>query len=852
MTIPRHMPSSQPVEQSDLAREVAAALAGAQMSIVETLVDEAKPAAWSRVNRAYETGSAMAYRESKLGPEAKVWSHQAAALDYLAHGDHVITATPTASGKSLIFQLHALKIVDEGGTIIVLYPLKALAADQKLSWQKAMAAAGLSPDTVAEITGDTERSQRIAMLEKAKILLMTPDVMHAWFMSSTGNPSVRSYLARLRLLVIDEAHVFDSVLGSSSAYLFRRLFVVATLVQTTVGAAKPGFQIAASSATIPDPAKHMEDLTGLPFKCIGDLEDGSPRHRRTIFHVAAPQNNPTEALGSIMKILMKTSPSPLILFCDSRVMVERMSRVMNSDRVLPYRQGYELSDRKAIEDNLRSGKLSAVVSTSALEMGIDIPLLQVGVNMDALAPRRSIRQRIGRVGRAGESVFIILAASTQFKTFGETFADYIRGPVEKTSLYTENRFIQYQHARCLAYEAVNANLSIDDCLKVAINWPRGFDAFMHRMRDPTLHQEFDDLQGMVVRARGVPHYAFGIRSIGDDSYEIRTEDGKRLGTINHSAAMKEAYPGGTYTHLKANFRVQKWTRHPAPTIIVEPAVSAYTTALQKTSVNAQIDCAGILNGRFIGTRQNFLAECAIVVKLKTFGYKMKEIETIYPPDVAVSRTISTSGVVMVMPQLPTPEWRQALGEELLTRFRRSKNVAHGDVDLTVSPIGLRDRGTLQVVTNAITIYDSLRGSLRLTEALYESMPLLVRQIVRHGSVMGRKLPADMISTFEDWWRSLDDDPAPPLAPASPQPFMVLPPRAQINLTNRPDEIHFVVEPLLVVEGSKRELHYVCRGENGQHDTIAEWLIRPGHQGLIPWTPDGIKPAGRISRVDYEL
>jgi DEAD/DEAH box helicase domain-containing protein len=844
-----------------LAEAIKSCLVGLGMKIVEELIDSARAPAFSFVHKAYDKGSALAYREAKLGPGAKVWSHQAAALDYLARGSNVITSTPTASGKSMIFQLHALKTIDDGGTVIVLYPLKALASDQFISWKKAVAAAGLPPETIAEITGDTPRNERIALLEAAKVILMTPDAMHAWLMGSAGNPVVRRFISRCRLLVLDECHVYDSVLGSSSALLFRRLIALSAIIKrqdaasagSSKGASASGtLQVAASSATIPDPAKHMQALTGLRFKSVDEQEDGSPRHQRSILHVAGTSSNSMETMGVVMKALIAQSPSPLILFCDSRVMVERVSRLVKSDAVLPYRQGYEQTDRKAIEERLRAGKLRAVVSTSALEMGIDIPLLQVGVNMDAMASRRSMRQRIGRVGRAGDSVFIIIAPQEQFAQFGETFTDYVRGPVEPTSLYTENRYIQYQHARCLGKELSAINEPMDAYLEEPITWPKGFDDLMERIRDPMLHQEFDDLNSLVIRNYGNPHIAFGLRSVGEATYEIRTDEGRRIGSIAHSNGMKEAYPEGLYTHMKQNYRVAQWKQHPAPTIIVRPYNGEYTTPLQRTSVNAQIDEGGILNERFIGDRNQFITECAIVVKLSTFGLKVRNIETLYPRPEIIYRTIATSGVIMTLPQIPDADYRQIIADELITRFRRQKNIAHSDVDFTVAPIGLREKGLMHINHHAITIYDSQRGSLRLTEGLYETMPLLVRQIVKNGSVSGRQIPSDLISRFEDWWRSLADAESTPPRPVTAGPLMVIPTNAPVRPASRQNELHRVIEPLMIMENGQRQLFYVCRSEYGHMETIPSDVLMASGVNLVPWDPLGMPAKGRISRVDYEL
>ena len=167
-----------------------------------------------------------------------IYRHQSLALEQILLGNDVALTTPTASGKSLVFITGALQILlqNPGAKVIALYPMKALGNDQFAKWQQAMVASGLQ---VAVLDGDVPVKDREQFLENHQVLIMTPDVMHAWMMSNLHSPSVRRFREALRLVILDEAHVYDGVFGTSMAYLLRRL-----------EACGPRFQLIASSATI--------------------------------------------------------------------------------------------------------------------------------------------------------------------------------------------------------------------------------------------------------------------------------------------------------------------------------------------------------------------------------------------------------------------------------------------------------------------------------------------------------------------------------------------------------------------------------------------------------------------------
>ena len=235
-----------------------------------------------------------------------VWSHQAEALQLFDVGHNVVISTGTASGKSLVFQAAALRILEENkdAVILVFYPLKALVADQLISWRTALSAAGFADNTVARLDGDV-REGREKLIQTARVIVATPDVTHAWLMSNLAKPVHKNFFARLRMVVIDEAHVFDSVFGSNFAYLFRRLAVAARLGNR--GRDFIQIRVIAASATISNPSEHLRALTGLDFAAVDESSDGSPQYERKLLHIAAKAGAEASLAADLQRKLLSTS-----------------------------------------------------------------------------------------------------------------------------------------------------------------------------------------------------------------------------------------------------------------------------------------------------------------------------------------------------------------------------------------------------------------------------------------------------------------------------------------------------------------------------------------------------------------
>src|SRR5581483_7350719 len=316
-----------------------------------------------------------------------------------------ILSTGTASGKSLAFNLPVLDALgrDPRNRALYLYPTKALAQDQLRALQ------ALRPPRVraAIYDGDTEAEKRWQIRRWANLLLSNPDMLHVGVLPHHDRWG--DVLANLRYVVVDEAHVYRGVFGSHVANVLRRLRRIARAYGS-----EPQFLLA--SATIANPGELAQLLLGAPATVIGD--DGAPRAERTVALWNPPLLDAelglrASTLGEGAKLLADLVSRGLrtLCFAKTRKAAELIHRFAldrlgpdYADRLSPYRAGYTPSQRREIERRLSAGKLVGVTSTDALELGIDIGLLDAVVTVGFPGTVASLRQQWGRAGRRGHGL----------------------------------------------------------------------------------------------------------------------------------------------------------------------------------------------------------------------------------------------------------------------------------------------------------------------------------------------------------------------------------------------------------------------------------------------------------------
>ena len=673
--------------------------------------------------------------------DGPLWAHQAEALEVLGCGQNVVVSTGTASGKSLIFRALAFHkaLLNPRSRTLVFYPLKALAADQLHGWQRMAAGLKLDRPYVGRIDGSVPMKEREEVLQHARIVVMTPDVCHAWMMSRLSLPVVREFVRSLSTLVMDEAHTLEGVFGSNFAFLVRRLVAARNHLFRTDGAEV--LQFVAATATIKEPGEHLNLLTGGTFSVVDHESDGAPQHERVIAHVeCAPGDEMNIGKALQEGILSEPSEGGFITFLDSRKGVETLAteaesaveedpaKLVDNAAVLPYRAGYATEDRHRVEQRLQEGSLRGVVSTSALELGIDIPHLRVGFNIGVPESRKAYRQRVGRVGRTAPGAFVVVAPRDAFAKYGTSLREYHEMSVESSYLYLDNRFMQFAHGRCLTDELESIQAPPKTPARIA--WPVGFRD-MHAVARPGGNRppEFD---AMAALGGGSPQYGYPLRNVGEANFQLKMHaNADAIGEVSQQQALRECYPGATYLHLTRAYEVTAWHTNAFQSFIRVKPTSRFRRTQPRiaTWVNASLMPSDIEQGHIIQNDNGFLAECLMQVTQRVEGYvdtrtgkqwAYKELQQRNPNMKPRMRNFRTTGVLLCVKGdiFKRGHVKRTFAHRLAEIFIREFSIAPRDISAAATKISVQSLEGGGLRGDCIVVYDETYGSLRLTERLY--------------------------------------------------------------------------------------------------------------------------------------
>ena len=485
----------------------------------------------------------------------RLYSHQAQAVHAAWAGPTIVT-TGTASGKSMCFQLPTLDVLcrDAKARALYLYPSKALAQDQA----RALHAFGVDRVRQAIYDGDTPREQRSAIRRRANVVLTNPDMLHLGILPN--HRAWADFLSNLALVVVDEAHVYRGVFGSHVGNVLRRLRRVADAYGT-----EPRFVLA--SATIANPAELAERLTGLEDFTVVD-EDGSPGNHRTIAmwnppitdEKLATRRSPLAEAADLLAELVSQG-ARTIVFMKSRKAVELMAKFATlaledmgrgdlAERIAPYRAGYTAQQRRELEHRLVEGELLGVVSTDALELGIDIGSLDAAICVTFPGTVASLRQMWGRAGRRGRGLAVYVAGEDALDQFFCRHPDeFLDRPVEAAILDHENEQIHAAHVLCAAHEGP---LDAADDATLGPGWRRTADVLvsageLRRRPNGTYVPRQTD---------GFPAADVALRSAGRDNVAIIDGgSGELLGTVDVARSHNTTHEGAIYLHGGRSYEV---------------------------------------------------------------------------------------------------------------------------------------------------------------------------------------------------------------------------------------------------------------------------------------------------------
>jgi DEAD/DEAH box helicase domain-containing protein len=478
---------------------------------------------------------------SVMGAE-RLYSHQREACERVRAGENVVVATATASGKSLCYKIPAFEnaLRSAASRALFLYPTKALAQDQ-LGKMRTYGLRGVHPATY---DGDTAQSLRAEVRRKANVILTNPDMLNVGILPN--HEVWGDFLRNLRLVAVDEAHVLRGVFGSHVAAVLRRLRRVAAL-----HGGDPSFVL--TSATIANPQELAESLTGLPFTLV-DRDGASSGERRVIFRnppLLDKEKGERRSLlteGALVFANLVSRGVRTIAFARTRKGAELIYRyaadrvgVDLARRISPYRAGYTARERREIEGRLFRGELLGVVSTSALELGVDVGALDAVVCCGYPGSVASIWQQWGRAGRGTDpalAVYIPGRDSLDQYLF-ENPQRVLGRRVEAARVTLENPHILGPHLLAAAYEAP-------------------LDAGDERYFGPAYRGVAKELLeartlaasgGRLVYAGGDrPAKNISLRSASSETVLIADTDGELIGTAEATRAPSELHPGATYLH----------------------------------------------------------------------------------------------------------------------------------------------------------------------------------------------------------------------------------------------------------------------------------------------------------------
>ncbi len=525
----------------------------------------------------------------KRGVE-RLYTHQVQAIENVLAGRNVVVVTPTASGKTLCYNIPVLQALlrDPEARAIYLFPTKALAQDQSAALAELLNELGAAEQVaVRTYDGDTPPGRRAAVRDEVRLLITNPDMLHAGILPH--HPRWAALFENLRWIVLDELHVYRGVFGSNVANLLRRLQRICRFY-----GAEPQFVL--TSATIANPKELAERLIEAEVRLIPPDLDGSPRAEKHVILYNPPVIDPalglrrsytletTRIAGRFLEAQVQTA-----VFARARRTTEVLLGYVRDEvenaggdpqRIRGYRGGYLPLERREIEQGLRDGSVLGVVATNALELGVDIGQLGAAVIAGYPGTIASLWQQAGRAGRRSEiSAAVLVASAAPLDQFIATHPRYLfERPPEMGLINPDNLAILVRHLRCAAFE-----------LPFEAGEP--FGAF----RDVAEVLDILAEQGELHRSNGTyrwvadsyPAEAVSLRAGSDDTVVVQDLGQGRpvvIGEVDRATAPVLLHEGAVYIHEGSTYLVTQLDWENAVAQVEPVEVDYYTDAAESAEL----------------------------------------------------------------------------------------------------------------------------------------------------------------------------------------------------------------------------------------------------------------------------
>lgn len=516
----------------------------------------------------------------------KLYSHQAEAFEAIHAGRNVVIVTPTASGKTLCYNLPVLDLMlrEPGARAMYLFPTKALSEDQLHELQTAVDETG-SEVRAFTYDGDTPQDARKAIRQRANIVLTNPDMLHSGILPH--HTRWTKLFESLRYVVIDELHYYRGVYGSHLANLLRRLRRICAFYGS-----QPRF--ICCSATIANPKELAEQLTGEPFEMVE--RNGAPRGEKYFIFYNPPVVN--RQLGIRRSYIAETRRMAMefvgrglqtLVFANNRLATEVLVTYLKdacergplpADTVRGYRGGYLPRERREIERRLRDGQIRAVVATNALELGIDIGSLDAVVMAGYPGTIASTWQRAGRAGRRqSTSAAVMVASSAPLDQYIVEHPDYFFGrSPEHAYINPDNLEILLAHLKCAAFE-----LPLREGEKFGPHETGEMCRFLEEA-------------GFLHRSAGAWHWtsetypadATSLRAVTSDNFVVVdiTGEPKVIAEVSFPTALTTLHEKAIYLHEARQYHVERFDYEERKAYVRSVDCDYYTDAIDYSQVKA--------------------------------------------------------------------------------------------------------------------------------------------------------------------------------------------------------------------------------------------------------------------------
>lgn len=686
-------------------------------------VAEAGPAAFADPERAIPHELRVALKGAGI---ERLYRHQAEALDACRAGRDVLSVTPTASGKTLTFALPVIEALldDPDARALFLYPTKALARDQVAALAElAREARPLRPPTFEIYDGDTPQGRRRAIKRDPPSALVTnPDMLHVGILAHHADWA--RFLRGVRFIVLDELHVYRGVFGAHVHHILARLTRACRRYGTS-----PRF--IAASATVGNPDAFAGRLAGRSFHVVRG--SGAPVARRDVLFVnpvtVSPYTVALRALAATVEAGART-----IAFTKARRVTELLHAWLAraepelARRVAPYRAGYLPEERRAIEARLFGGDLRAVISTSALELGIDVGDLDACLLVGYPGSRVATWQRIGRVGRRGkDAVVVLVAMPDSLDQYVVRHPDVLfDGRFEPAVLDPTNVTIAGRHLECSAAEEPLTTSEIEDV-------GGGEAGLLEALsRHGRLVRDDDGDRWHCLKRR--PHRDVHPRSSGAPWTIFVAGSGAVLGSVDSGRVDLECHEGAVYLHGGRSYRIESMDRDHRKVVARRADLDYYTAVMgdKETEVLEVFESSSTRGG--IPVRRG-----RVRVTMRVRGYQKKRLfdgETFAEvPLEAPPRVFETIALWLEVPRAWAADF-SGEGLHFMGGLHAAEHAAIGLLPL----LAISDRGDVggisytrhpQLGRPAVFLYDGIPGGVGLADRAFREIDDLLTRTRDH-------------------------------------------------------------------------------------------------------------------------